>query len=99
MKRLCYCPVCGDSKIITKSNEYEWYFSRKTLGNLRGGYGRPIMHYKCACGNFLAGSIDVIGWDDEGIAYAQAVIRSYNEGGAYFSQRMMDAVKRAGKDE
>lgn len=94
MKRLCYCPACGDSVIITNANEYEQYRQRRTLSNLRDGFGRPITHYKCGCGNVLAGSMDVIGWDDEGVAYARAVIRSYNEGGTCFSQRMLDAIKR-----
>lgn len=94
MKRLCYCPICGRSEIITNAGEYKRYLAEKTLSNLRDGYGRPIMHYKCSCGNYLAGSMDVIGWDDEGIVYAKAVIRSYNEGGDCFSQRMLDAIKR-----
>lgn len=63
------------------------------MSNLRGGYGRPITHYKCICGNFLAGSMDVSEWNDDDIMYAKAVIQGYNEGGAYFEQRMLDAVK------
>ena len=93
MKRLCYCPKCGRSEILTDASEFDRYKSEKTISNLRGGYGRPITHYKCICGNFLAGSMDVSEWDDDGIMYAKAVIRGYNEGGAYFEQRMLDAVK------
>ena len=93
MKRLCYCPKCGYLEILTEPTEFEKYRSEKTTSNLRGGYGRPITHYKCDCGNFLAGSMDVSGWDDDGIMYAKAVIQDYNEGGAYFNWHLLTVAK------
>lgn len=90
MKRLCYCPACQQSKIITAADELEPYWLEKSLTNTRGGFGRPITHYKCNCGNFLAGSMDVSGWDGDGIDYTKSIIREYNEGGRYFTTSMLN---------
>lgn len=54
---------------------------------MRDGYGRPIRHYKCECGNYLAGSMDVNGWLDnpDAILYCKGLIEDYNPGGCFYS--------------
>lgn len=80
MPRLFYCPECGKKQILN-NNPYE---RDKTITNIRDGYGRPITHYKCECGNYLAGSMDVTGWDEDGVEYAKETISGYNRGGCYY---------------
>lgn len=80
--RLFYCPKCGKEQ-ISKEDLYKGEYA---VANIRDGYGRPIRHYKCECGNYLAGSMDVTGWEDDkgSILYAKDVIKGYNLGGCYY---------------
>lgn len=84
--RLFYCPECNKEEI---TNE-DLYKSEYTINNMRDGYGRPIRHYKCECGNYLAGSMDVNGWteDKEAILYCKETIEGYNRGGCYYEDNM-----------
>lgn len=80
--RLFYCPECNKEEIRNDDpykNEY-------TISNMRDGYGRPIRHYKCECGNYLAGSMDINGWvdDKDAILYCKETIEGYNRGGCYY---------------
>jgi len=86
MSRLFYCPECGKEE-IKNDNPYR---GEETITNMRDGYGRPISHYKCECGNYLAGSIDVNGWidDKEQISYCKEIIEGYNKGGCYYGFTM-----------
>lgn len=84
--RLFYCPECNKEEIRNDDpykNEY-------TINNMRDGYGRPIRHYKCECGNYLAGSMDVNGWvdDKDAILYCKETIKGYNRGGWYYKDNM-----------
>lgn len=90
--RLFYCPECNKEEIRNDDpykNEY-------TINNMRDGYGRPIRHYKCECGNYLAGSIDVNGWvdDKDAILYCKETIEGYNRGGCYYD---FNTTLRGGK--
>lgn len=94
MKRLFYCPVCGKEQYQTNRSG-QLYQNEATLSNLRGGYGRPIKHYKCECGNYLAGSMDLSGWEDqESVEYAKDIIRGYSRGGVCYSDDIFDAAKK-----
>lgn len=55
--RIFYCPQCGDFKM----EDNPPLRNKITYKNLRDGYGRPITHYKCECGNYLAGSMSISG--------------------------------------
>ena len=79
--RLFYCPKCKKEE-IREDNPYRY---EETITNMRDGYGRPIRHYKCECGNYLAGSMDVSGWVDNqnAILYCKGLIEDYNPGGCY----------------
>ena len=79
--RLFFCPECGKKQVLN----HDPYENKHTITNMRCGYGRPIRHYKCECGNYLAGSMDVTNWDEEGIKYAMDVIKSYNKGGTFYN--------------
>lgn len=79
--RLFYCPVCGKEEIRSDDP----YKNERTISNLRDGYGRPITHYKCECGNYLAGSMSISGWGDFMIQYCKDTIRGYNKGGCYYA--------------
>lgn len=83
MSRLFYCPECSKEE-IRNDNPYK---GEETITNVRDGYGRPINHYKCECGNYLAGSIDVSGWTDDkhAIEYCKETINGYNRGGCYYN--------------
>jgi len=78
--RLFYCPECNKEQMRNDDP----YKNEKTIVNMRDGYGRPITHYKCECGNYLAGSIDVSGWEDHMIQYCKDTIKGYNKGGCYY---------------
>ena len=58
--RLFYCPKCQREQKLA-SNPYK---GEETIVNIRDGYGRPIRHYKCECGYYLAGSMDISGYDE-----------------------------------
>ena len=93
---LFYCPECGREEM---KNDYP---SRKevTYANIRDGYGRGIRHYKCECGNLLAGSINVYGWENDIglIDYSKHVIKGYNKGGRYYSDGLYEAVEKRYKE-
>ena len=80
--RLFYCPKCKKEEI----REDDPYRYEETIINMRDGYGRPIRHYKCECGNYLAGSMDVNGWLDnpDALLYCKGLIKDYNPGGCYY---------------
>lgn len=86
--RIFYCPECGSEEI---KGEYP-NRDKTTLANIRDGYGRPITHYKCDCGNYLAGSMDISGWEDDpgSIQYCKEVIKEYNRGGIYYTEGMYE---------
>ena len=79
--RLFYCPICGKEQIRNDDP----YKDERTIINIRDGYGRSISHYKCECGNYLAGSMDITGWDEHMIQYCKDTIKGYNKGGCYYS--------------
>lgn len=84
--RLFYCPKCKKEE-IRSDNPYR---GEETITNMRDGYGRPIRHYKCECGNYLAGSMDVNGFvdDSNAILYYKDIIESYNPGGCFYDRTM-----------
>lgn len=85
--RLFYCPKCKKEE-IRSDNPYR---SEQTILNMRDGYGRPIRHYKCECGNYLAGSVDFLNVDlyDKGfIEYCKDTIKAYNPGGIFYEGTM-----------
>lgn len=79
--RLFYCPACEKEEIRNDDP----YKNERTISNIRDGYGRPISHYKCECGNYLAGSMDVSSWDEHMIKYCKDTIRGYNKGSCYYT--------------
>lgn len=90
--RLFYCPKCGKEEI---KNEY--IKERDiTYRNIRDGYGRPITHYKCECGNLLAGSVDISGWenDEHPLIYIKHVIKDYNKDGAFYAEGFYEFVEK-----
>lgn len=81
--RLFYCPECNKEE-IRNDDPYKY---EHTINNMRDGYGRPITHYKCECGNYLAGSMDINGWEEDknAILYCKETIQGYNRGGCYYT--------------
>lgn len=95
--RLFYCPECGKEEIkkgCPSRNEV-------TFANIRDGFGRPITHYKCECGNLLAGSMDISGWEDDEdlIFYAKDTIKGYNKNGCYYCDGLYEAVEERYKEK
>lgn len=80
--KLFYCPKCKKEE-TREDNPYRY---EETIINMRDGWGRPIQHYKCECGNYLAGSMDVSDWadDPDAILYCKETIEGYNPGGCYY---------------
>lgn len=88
--RLFYCPECGNEEI-----ENRGLLSKdKTLLNIRDGFGRPITHYKCKCGNYLAGSMDITGKDDDFVGYCKHIIEGYNRGGIYYNDGLFEKAEK-----
>lgn len=88
--RLFYCPKCNKEKISTN----DIYRGEYTISNMRGGYGRPIRHYKCECGNYFAGSIDISGWEDDedSIKYCKDTINEYNKNGCFYNLSIENGI-------
>ena len=44
-----------------------------------------IKHYKCECGNYLAGSMNISGYEDnkDFIEYCKYLIKEYNKDGVF----------------
>lgn len=80
MNRFFYCPQCEKEEIVDDN----FYKQERTILNSRGGYGRPLTHYKCKCGNYLAGAVDAAGLEEDDMAYYRCLIRDYNKGGSLF---------------
>lgn len=88
--RIFYCPECGKEEIkdvYPPRNEI-------TFTNIRGGYGRPITHYKCECGNLLAGSMDISEWNNkDAIRYDKDIITCYNRGGCCYPNGLYEKIE------
>lgn len=82
--RLFYCPVCGKEQIA----DDRLYRNERTIINCRDGFGRVITHYKCECGNYLAGSMDIAGYEDHMVQYCKDIIKGYNKGGCFFDHNV-----------
>lgn len=89
--RLYYCPVCKKEEIKNGGVPKD----EQTLLNVRDGYGRPIIHYKCECGNYLAGSINIIGLmaDKDSLIYYKELIKEYNKGGCYYVDGLYEKIE------
>lgn len=87
-----YCPKCGKTE-NWKEEDFRKHRKNQTLVNIRDGYGRPIRHYLCDCGNYLAGEMCTAGYDEDGIEYAKHIITAYNEGGNYFEPLILKKAK------
>lgn len=80
MKKFYYCPSCGKETVVTNNRENP-YRGEDTILNIRDGFGRSIRHYKCECGNYLAGCMNIEGFDDHGVDYAKSIIKGYQRDG------------------
>lgn len=80
MNKLYYCPKCGKREITGEPR----YQKELTITNMRDGYGMPIHHYKCECGNYLAGSMILRDGSEDEIKYYTYLIEAYNPGGDYY---------------
>ena len=89
--RLFYCPECKKEEIKNGNPSR----METTFANIRDGFGRPITHYKCECGNLLAGSIIISGWEDDEdlIIYAKETIEGYNRGGCYYVDGLYEKIE------
>lgn len=95
--RLYYCPECGREEI---KDDYLCEY-KITYQNIRDGYGRPITHYKCECGNLLAGSMSILGWgnDKNAINYSKEVIKAYNKNGCFYPDGLYEWVEKRYKEK
>jgi hypothetical protein len=78
-----YCPQCGK---FDKDFHYNSYAPK--VINIRDGFGHPIYHIKCECGNYLAGYMNfnkTEAFQDE--AYIKGIITGYNLDGIYIKNR------------
>ena len=88
---LYYCPECGREEIKDSSPPKD----ERTLLNIRDGYGRPITHYRCECGNYLAGSININGLtvNENSLDYYRELIKGYNRGGRYYEDGLYEKIE------
>ena len=90
MPYIHYCPKCNYEEIKEKYPDR----NKITFKNLRDGWGRPITHFKCDCGNYLAGCMSITDTDDEFSQYAKEVICCYNEGGDFYVEGLHEGIKK-----
>lgn len=91
-----YCPQCGKTNPNYKHDKFKFSF-----GNIRDGYGRPLHHTKCECGNYLAAYISFTEEDvneDVGLLpYIRDLITGYNSGGIYYTEGFYEYVENKSK--
>lgn len=93
--RLFYCPECGYEEIKDNSlRENRLPSNEITLLNIRDGFGRPITHYRCKCGNYLAGAMDITGKDDGFADYCKNIIKEYNKDGLFYGDDMLEKAEK-----
>lgn len=61
--RMFYCPKCGHFE-LKKNFEENPYKNKLTIRNMIDFSFIPIQHYKCECGNFLAGYFEFVTEND-----------------------------------
>lgn len=61
--RMFYCPKCGHFE-LKKNFEENPYANELTIKNMIDFSFVPIQHYKCECGNFLAGYFEFVTEND-----------------------------------
>ena len=87
-----YCPKCKKLTIGYKKDRDTISFT-----NIRDGYGRPLHHAKCECGNYLAAYMDFNEKDTriepELINYIKSIIEGYNVEGCYYNDGFYEFVK------
>lgn len=68
------------------------------VGNIRDGYGHPLYHMKCDCGNYWAAGIyfskDEVDKDQSLIDYIKEVITGYNKGGVFYQDGFYEYVEK-----
>lgn len=77
MKVLWYCPNCNKEEIKDRFPTN----TESTMINLRDGYGTPIRHYLCECGNKFAGAMQLYNITKNSeidIEYFKSTIELYN---------------------
>lgn len=93
-----YCPTCKRLDIDFKLDRGTPY-----VVNIRDGYGRPLYHIKCECGNYLAAAINFTKEElekDEGLLdYIVSVISGYNKGGCFYADGYYEYVEKRILDE
>lgn len=90
---LFYCPECGKTKLIKEYLEIKKYRDETSFMNIRDGYGRPINHIKCECGNYLSGMMYLEKEDSQDIEYIKNIITEYNKDGNYFRESLLSYAK------
>ena len=87
-----YCPVC-------KKLDLDFTPDKDTprVVNIRDGYGHPLYHMKCACGNCLATGIHFekaeVEKDFGLLDYIKEVITGYNKDGCFYSDGYYEYVE------
>jgi len=81
-KQIFYCPQCEKF-----DKDFEYKRNEPYFINIRDGFGYPIYHIKCECGNYLAGFMR---WPQEELNndrylydYIKEIIKGYNLNGRY----------------
>lgn len=92
-----YCPQCGKTELDYKHDKLKFSFV-----NMRDGYGRPLHHTKCECGNYLAAytffTKEDIGQDVNLLDYIKYVITGYDRNGIYYSDGFYEDVEDRAKE-
>ena len=92
---MIYCPKCGMFDL--HKNKYP-YGCGPTFLNVRDGWGTPICHFKCQCGNDYAGLMYIdedlenakSDCAEDVVEYYKDIIRGYNPGGRYTDEYKED---------
>lgn len=86
--KIFYCPQCGK---IDKNFKYE--DREPYVINIRDGFGHPIYHIKCNCGNYLAGYMN---WSEKDLQneglynYIIETIKGYNLNGCFLQDEKQE---------
>lgn len=94
--RIYYCPKCGKLQITNLM----LYVNEYSCANPKAGMNfMPVFHYRCECGNYLAGMMiyPEHTMTHEFVQYVKDEIEACNPGGRYYNPKLLSQIKECHK--
>ena len=87
-----YCPQCNKLDM-----DFRISLDIPQVVNIRDGYGHPLYHVKCECGNCLSAGIHYTKEEVESdlglLDYIKEIITNYNKGGYFYTDGDYECIE------